>query len=176
MVRARALRRLLGCSAAMSILLSGLTAQSAGADDSSAGPALNGRFLATSNGDWAQTNDIYHDEQTVRQVWTITSSCVDPLTCSGTVTSSQGWSADLRFDSAAWSFDRVVGNWQPCPDGSTVAGTQKDRFWAVGPDGLRIDKNVTLLAGFETTSGKSGDCGINRPLVINVPLRVQKLE
>ena len=24
--------------------------------------ALNGRFLATSNGDWAQTNEVYRDE------------------------------------------------------------------------------------------------------------------
>ena len=33
--------------------------------------ALNGRFLATSNGDWAMTNDVYRDEASVRSIWTI---------------------------------------------------------------------------------------------------------
>ncbi|MDT5195205.1 MAG: hypothetical protein QOH20_1959, partial [Mycobacterium sp.] len=35
--------------------------------------ALNGTYLATSNGDWAKTNESYHDETTVRSTWTITS-------------------------------------------------------------------------------------------------------
>jgi hypothetical protein len=69
----------------------------------------------------------------------------------------------------------VLSNWQPCPDGTAIAGAQKYRFWGVGPDGLGVDTNMTMLAGFDTTTGKSGDCGINRPLVISVPLRLQKL-
>jgi hypothetical protein len=76
-VRARVLASLVGCSAVVSVLF----APAAGADDSFADYALNGRFLVTSNGDWAKTNDVYHDEQTVRQVWSITSSCVDAATC-----------------------------------------------------------------------------------------------
>jgi hypothetical protein len=174
--RGRALRRLLGCSTVLSVLLSGFTAPAAGADDSFAGSALNGRFLVTSNGDWAKTNDIYRDEQTVRQVWTVASSCVDPTTCSGKVTSSQGWSADMRFASPSWVVDRVVGNWQPCPDGTAAAGAQQYRFWGVGPTGEVVDTNMTMLAGSDTTTGKSGDCGINRPLVISLPLRLQKLD
>ena len=31
--------------------------------------ALNGTYIATSNGDWARTNDSYHDEQTVRSTY-----------------------------------------------------------------------------------------------------------
>ncbi|HEV7852858.1 MAG TPA: hypothetical protein VGP27_16110, partial [Mycobacterium sp.] len=53
----------------------------AGADDGS----LNGRYVATSNGEWAMTNDQYRDETSVRSTWTITSSCADPTDCVGTM-------------------------------------------------------------------------------------------
>ena len=32
---------------------------------------LNGTYAATSIGNWAQTNDVYRDEATVRSKWTI---------------------------------------------------------------------------------------------------------
>src|ERR1700736_3364913 len=48
-------------------------------------PAINGTFLATWNGEWARTNDSYHDEATIRSTGTITSSCENPVACSGTV-------------------------------------------------------------------------------------------
>jgi hypothetical protein len=168
----RVLTRLLAYGAALSVV----AAPAAGADDSFAGSALNGRFLVTSNGDWAKTNDIYRDEQTVRQVWTITSSCVGPTSCSGKVTSSQGWSADLRFASQMWSVDRELSGWEPCPDGTAASGTQKYRFWGVGPDGQIVDTNMTLLAGTDKTMGQSGDCGISKPLAISLPLRLQRLD
>ena len=173
-VRARVLTSLVGCA----VMVSVLAAPTAGADDSLAAYALNGRFLVTSNGDWAKTNDVYHDEQTVRQVWTITSSCVDTETCAGKVTSSQGWSADLTYTSQWWTVRRVLDKWQPCPDGTAAAGTQTYRFWGQLPDGdgLVAYTNATLLAGVDKTMGNSGDCGINRPLEISVPLRLQKLD
>src|SRR5262249_53529772 len=58
-------------------------------------PAINGTYLATSNGDWARTNDSYHDEATVRSTWTITSTCPTPTSCYGTVVSDQGWTAKI---------------------------------------------------------------------------------
>ena len=58
-----------------------VVAPSAHADDW----ALNGKFLATSNGDWATTNDVYRDEAIVRSTWTIAMTCINVLTCSGTV-------------------------------------------------------------------------------------------
>ena len=42
-----------------------LCAPAAQADDANARDwALNGTFLATSNGDWATTNDVYRNEAT----------------------------------------------------------------------------------------------------------------
>jgi len=173
-VHARVLMSLIGCSAMVSVL----APPAAGADDSFSDYALNGRYLVTSNGDWAKTNDVYKDEQTVRQVWTITSSCVDSATCTGTVTSSQGWSADLTYGSAWWTVRRVLDNWQPCPDGTAAAGTQTYRFWGQEADasGTAAYTNVTLFGGMDSTTGKSGDCGINAPLEISSPMRVQKID
>ena len=55
--------------------------------------ALNGTFTATSNGEWARTNDYFHDERSVRALWTISSQCSYPTECTGTITSDQGWTA-----------------------------------------------------------------------------------
>lgn len=51
---------------------------------------LNGTYAAVSNGDWAKTNDIYHNEATVRSTWTVSTTCSTPLECTGRVTSDQG--------------------------------------------------------------------------------------
>ncbi|WP_319448167.1 MULTISPECIES: hypothetical protein [unclassified Mycobacterium] len=139
------------------------------------GSPLNGRYLATSNGDWATTNDVYRDETTVRQVWTITSSCVDSTSCTGQVSSSAGWTADLRYDGAWWVIERVVDGWEPCADGTSAPGDQKYHFWGVDPAGQTDDTNTTLLAGSDTTFGRSGACGINKLLVITLPMRLQRI-
>src|SRR5258707_1105121 len=70
--------------------------------------AVNGTYLATSDGQWAKTNESYHDEQTVTQTWTITSSCSSFLDCTGHVTSNQGWSADARYLSGVWRVAHTV--------------------------------------------------------------------
>lgn len=140
------------------------------------GSPLNGDYLATSNGDFAKTNDVRRDQVTVRQVWTITSSCVDSSQCTGDVTSSQGWSAPLTYDGAWWMIDRPVLEWLPCPDGSKALGEQRFRFWGVSPTGQRDEYNTELLAGSDTTNGPSGACGRNQPVVIAMPLRLQRIE
>lgn len=140
------------------------------------GSPLNGRYLVTSNGDWAKTNEVYHDEDTVRQVWTITSSCVDSARCTGQVSSNEGWSADLGYDGAWWILDRVVPNWQPCPDGTSSPGDQKYRFYGVDDAGQVDDTNTALLGGHDTTFGHSGACGVNKQLVIALPMRLQKID
>ena len=38
-------------------------------------------FTATSNGEWATNNDVYHDEQSVRSIWTISTQCSYPTEC-----------------------------------------------------------------------------------------------
>ena len=54
------------------------------------GVAINGTFTAFSDGQWAKTNDSYHDELSVTQTWTITSTCATYQDCTGRVTSDQG--------------------------------------------------------------------------------------
>ncbi|MBB3600412.1 hypothetical protein FHT40_000045 [Mycolicibacterium sp. BK556] len=162
---------------AAAVVLIGIAAISApSAQGSGSGPALNGRYLVTSNGDWAKTNGVYHNETTVRQIWTITSSCVTSMSCTGHLTSSAGWSGDINYDGTWWVVDRVVENWEPCPDGTAAPGDQKYHFWGVDAFGQTDATNTALLAGTDTTFGHSGSCGINLPLVIALPLRLQRID
>jgi hypothetical protein len=148
------------------------------------GVELNGTYRVTSNGDWAQTNSVFIDEPTVVQTWTVTSSCTSPLTCIGEVRSDQGWTAPLKLGGVEgpgavgdyWVVDHVVPNWEPCPDGTAAPGAQK--FWFWGVDELtnnRDNKKVDLLTGKDVTHGPSGACGINKQLVIELPVRLDRL-
>ena len=56
---------------AASVVVSAPPAQ-ADPDD---GVALNGTYTAFSDGVWAKTNDSFHDERSVTQTWTITTTC-----------------------------------------------------------------------------------------------------
>lgn len=115
----------------------------------------------------------------------MTSTCTSPVTCTGEVRSDQGWTAPLRLGGGEatpgaagdfWIVDRVVDNWEPCPDGTAAPGQQKYLFWGVDPaTRQRNMKKVDLLAGTQTTKGPSGACGINKPLVIEQPVRLDKL-
>jgi hypothetical protein len=140
------------------------------------GVELNGRYRVTSNGDWAQTNLVDMDEKTVVQTWTINTSCTSPIMCTGTVTSDQGWTAPAINTGEYWIVDRVVPNWEPCPDGTAAPGDQKFRFWGQDPVGGWTDpNNVNLLAGQDRTIAASGACGVNKPLVIQMPVKLEKL-
>ena len=167
------------------IALVGTVATAPPAHASNYGVELNGTYRVMSNGDWAKTNDVFIDERTVVQTWTMSSTCTSPQRCQGQVTSDQGWTAELRLGGGEgspnavgdfWIVDRVVDNWEPCPDGTAAPGAQKYMFWGVDPaTGQRNMKMVNLLAGRDTTKGPSGACGINRPLVIELPMRLEKL-
>lgn len=160
------------------VVIGGLgTAPSAWAD----GNPINGTYIATSVGEWAKTNEVFHDEPTVRSTWTITSSCATYQDCSGQVTSDQGWSAPLYMhDGVLWYVKRDVPNWEQCPDGpvtgggSAATGQQIFTFTAVGPDGLQQPGSSTL-AGLDKTVGPSGACGQNRWLVVQMPFRLDKI-
>jgi hypothetical protein len=127
--------------------------------------ALNGVFAATSDGQWAKTNDRFHDEATVTSTWTITTTCTATNTCSGQVTSDGGWSAAVSYIEPMWYVSRTVENWMPCPDGSTVAGRQTFKFFAD-----QFDK--PKLRGWDNTIGPSGACGINKVLNIELPFKL----
>ncbi|WP_425330547.1 hypothetical protein [Mycobacteroides abscessus] len=136
--------------------------------------ALNGTYTATSNGEWAKTNDIYHDEASIRSTWTITSTCSYPGECTGTVTSDWGWTAPIYQKSAVWYVKRTVDNWQPCPDGATAAGLQVFRFYPATPDGSAADPASSTLMGDDQTTGVSGSCGSSKTLFISMPFKLVK--
>lgn len=138
-------------------------------------PEINGTYAATSNGEWARTNDSYHDEATVRSTWTITSSCSNPLTCSGTVTSDQGWTADISFLNGSWYVKRDLPNWETCFDGTAATGHQIYRFYPIDPATGNLSAGSPTLAGEDATTGPSGACGRSWLLTIRMPFKLVKM-
>jgi hypothetical protein len=129
--------------------------------------AINGTFTAYSDGQWAETNDSYHDEASVTQTWTITSTCATFQDCTGRVTSDQGWSSDyLVYMSGRWKVSRTIENWEPCNDGTAHPGEQSYTFWLGYPQ----DRNQYV--GWDRTQGPSGGCGFNKVLDIEMPFKL----
>lgn len=137
--------------------------------------ALNGTFTATSNGEWARTNDVFHDERSVRAIWTISSVCSYPTECTGTVTSDQGWTAPIYQTGGEWYVKHVVPHWIPCQDGSTADGYQVFRFKRMTPDGDYTDPSSNTLIGDDSTTGPGGACGRSLPLYINMPFKLVRI-
>jgi hypothetical protein len=136
---------------------------------------INGTYRATSIGDWAHTNEHYHDEQTVTATWSIRSSCTTFQECTGTVTSDQGWTAPLyTHDGTAWYVKHDVPNWERCADGTTFTGQQTFYFYAVDPNGVPNLGSPTMV-GKDKTIGPSGACGRNQWLDIELPFRLDKI-
>lgn len=138
--------------------------------------ALNATYDATSNGEWARTNDVYHDEVTVKSKWFITSTCNSPIECTGTVSSDQGWTAQVRMRNGVWSVDRDLDGWERCADGRVFPGHQRYLFWPVDADGTLDTHSSNVLGGEDKTVGPSGACGVNRWLVVRMPFKLVKME
>ncbi|WP_246397968.1 hypothetical protein [Mycobacterium vicinigordonae] len=156
------------------VISSTTTAPAAGA--SGDGWGINGTFQATSIGDWAKTNDIFHDEPTVQSIWTISTACSTPLERTGRVTSDMGWSADVALHGSEYVVKRDIANWEPCPDGASRTGHQIYRFYPVDEKGwVAFNSGSRILAGVDLTAGDSGACGVNKALVITLPFRLEKL-
>ena len=152
-------------------VLAGPAAPAAG-DPASWG--LNGTYVATSNGEWSKSNDIFHDEASIRSTWTITSTCSYPGECTGTVSSDWGWTAPIYQKSSVWYVKRRVDNWQPCPDGTAAAGLQIFRFYPATRDGTASDPSSSTLLGDDQTTGVSGSCGSSKVLFISMPFKLVK--
>lgn len=163
----------LAAAASAILVLGGVLAPAANASDW----ALNGRYLATSNGDWATTNEVYHDETSVRSVWTIAMTCSDVVTCRGTVDSDVGWSAEIISRAYDYVVRREIPSWEPCADGSgrTVTGHQIYRFYPTAPEGTLLPGS-RVFQGNDKTSGETGACSLNETLQIALPFRLEKLE
>lgn len=167
--------RVLGgmAATALAVLASVGAAPSAQADEW--GTDISGTWLVSSDGEWARTNEVLIDQQSVRETWTVTVSCVSPIECSGQVTSSLGWTGSARLDDF-WYVEHDVPNWMPCPDGTFATGHQKFMLWGIDrATEQRVTKNVTFYAGRNITTSDSGACGVNRPKQIELPVQAVKL-
>lgn len=166
-----------GTSTAAAIVLLGtaLTVGSAPTAHADADFALNGTYRAISNGEWAKTNEVYMDEAVGVSMWTFSTSCSDAQTCDGTVTSDKGWTAPAQFRINRWIIELEHPNWLPCPDGSTAPGFQRFQFFGTNPNGQVDGANLETLQGFDRTEGPGGACGRNTPLVIEMPIRLDRL-
>ncbi|WP_245831459.1 hypothetical protein [Mycobacterium terramassiliense] len=142
------------------------------ADASTDGWGLNGTFKATSVGNWAQTNDVYHDETGVTSTWTIATTCSSRVDCSGQVNSDAGWTAPIYTRSGEWLVKRALPHWEHCRDDTTADGLQTYRFYPADFTGRAQPEGRTTFIGWDKTVAPSGACGINQPLVINMPFQL----
>jgi hypothetical protein len=127
--------------------------------------AINGTFTVFSVVSGRRPTKSYHDEGSVTQTWTVTSSCTTFQDCTRSVTSGQGWSSNnLVYTSGRWKVSRTVPNWEPCQDGTAPPGEQAFTFWKSYPD--------EHLVGWDQTIGPSGACGFNKWLNVTMPLRL----
>jgi hypothetical protein len=141
----RVARRARGAVAVLAAVAVGGIADGPSAHASDGEWGLNGTYTATSNGEWARTNDVFRDEASLRGIWTISTTCSYPT------------------------------NWEPCPDGTASPGFQVYRFVPVVEDGSQVDPTSTTLAGEDQTTGTPGACGISKPLFINMPFKLVKV-
>ncbi|WP_156744517.1 hypothetical protein [Mycobacterium sp. E740] len=135
---------------------------------------LNGTYTATSNGEYAKTNEVFRDEASLRSTWTISTTCSYPTECTGTVASDFGWTAPISKTSGVWYVKHTVDNWVPCQDGTSAPGLQVFRFVPVVEDGSMTDPASTTLAGEDQTTSPSGACGVSKPVFINMPFKLVK--
>lgn len=135
---------------------------------------LNGTYVATSNGEWAKTNDIFHDEASIRGTWTISTTCSYPSECTGTVDTDWGWSAPIYKKSGVWYVKKTVENWQPCGDGTAGPGLQVYRFFTSNEGATAVDPASTTLLGEDSTTGVSGSCGSSKVVFITMPFKLVK--
>ncbi|KHO24021.1 hypothetical protein QQ44_17925 [Mycolicibacterium setense] len=129
---------------------------------------INGTFATSSNGEWAKVNDRYENQPSTRSTWTISTQCISPTECSGTVNSDAGWSAPVYTTNGLWYIKRVVPNWRFCADGTPVEGMQVYKFYPVGFDG-HVDQASSEYAGEDVTKGPSGSCGRNQWPTVRMP-------
>jgi hypothetical protein len=170
----RAMNLSAGATVLAAIAVAGLGITPAHADINN--PAINGTFLATFNGEWARSQDTYHDEPVIQSVWTISTTCENPVACSGTVISDQGWTAKIVHKPGLWKVIRELPNWETCGDGTSATGRQVITFYPMGSDPAEpINADSTTLAGEDVTTGPSGACGINNELQINTPFKLVKI-
>ena len=136
---------------------------------------LNGTYVATSNGERARKNEVFYEQASLRSTWAVTTECSYPGECTGTVRSEWGWTAPIYQKSGVWYVKHTVADWIPCPDGTKAPGLQVFRFKPMTPEGAMFDPTSTTLVGEDLTTGVSGACGVSRPVYINMPFKLVKV-
>ena len=150
----------------------GLTfAAPAGADDAW---GINGTFEVSSNGDLAKVNERFQDQPGERATWTINTQCISPTECTGTVNSTDGWSAPIYTTNGLWFLKRVIPEWRFCADGRPVEGLRTYKIYPVGFDG-HVDESSDEYTGENQTVGPSGSCGRNQHPQIRMPFYMKKV-
>jgi len=129
---------------------------------------INGTFVTSSNGEWAKVNSRYQDQPSERETWTISTQCISPTECTGTVQSDAGWSAPIYTTNSLWYVKRTVPNWRFCADGAAIEGFQEYKIYPVGSDG-HYDGAAKEYTGVNRVIGPSGSCGRNQWPVIEMP-------
>ncbi|WP_286149078.1 hypothetical protein [Mycobacterium sp. IS-1496] len=119
--------------------------------------------------------ESFFDQPTVVETWTVTTECASPIECIGEVRSDRGYTATIRLNDH-WFVDHEIPNWLPCPDGTFAPGHQKFTLWGFNPArNERLYKNLDFLAGRNVTRSASGACGRNQPVVVELPVKMQKI-
>lgn len=136
--------------------------------------AINGTYVATSDGNFATTDYAFHNEATVRSTWTITSQCTTDVQCSGQVSSDQGWLAPLRTEGHNWYVERDVPNWETCPDGTSFGGHQTFMFYPANANGY-TQIGSPYMEGRDKTVGPRYACGRAKVLTIVMPFRLDEI-
>lgn len=158
---------------AMAAIASIGVAPSAQAEDW--GVDISGTWSVYSDGAWARTNNVKIEEKSVLETWTVSTTCVSPIECSGVVKSSLGWEGTARLDDF-WFVEHVVPNWMPCPNGTFATGYQKFILWGMDPvRERRVTRFIKTFGGRNVTKSDSGACGVNQSKVIELPVRMEKL-
>ena len=164
-----------GAASAATIAVFGSLGAAPSAHASNFGVELNGTYRVSSNGEWARTNDVLMDEKMVVQTWTVTTSCVSPIECTGEVHSDQGWTAPLRLERLLVRRPRhpQLGavsrrHLRPRPPDVPRLGRRPATV-------ERVNDEYEYMAGRDITKTASGACGVNKPLVIELPVWIEKL-
>jgi len=167
----RALRALTAVGAAATI--AGICCAAPAAADEAWG--INGTFATSSNGEWAKVNERYEDQPSERETWTISTQCISPTECTGTVQSDAGWTAPVFTTNGLWYVKRTIPNWRFCADGAAIEGFQEYQIYPVNSGDGHYDAASTEYSGQNRVIGPSGSCGRNQSPVIRMPFYMKKL-
>ena len=171
-----------GAVTSIAVMVSVVSAPSALATDY--GVALNGTYRAFSNGEWAQTSagpngaggaQVYIDQPSKLEIFSVSSDCASPISCSGEVRSDAGWTGALSYNGDTWTIKRDIPNWLPCPDGTAAPGHQNFALWGFNPSTSEKNKDRNLIVGWERTQAPTGACGYNKPVVTQLPVRLEQI-